>query len=506
MIVELEACSDEKESTLTIEYVFNHYIRLYFRYITIAQSVEECYDTITHPQKRDDIKEVMVLLVCRIIDLRHKIVMWNPACVDATKKRATRDDCYPWEYIDLHKYATTLRLRPNSFETPIPSFFQDDELQKQHERDLLVEGYMQLKLSVNSLPVEDKRLEKEKIEDQSNNQEVELGPEAKVHMAYDTSFRDSIVRRTKCATTIQKYFRGHLVRCEIQNNIATERRFIGMSTRDDIDITKLKQKVDDMCNKRKQIQIEIGEEYKEALVVLRDLVKREKLFDMQQSLMKERVEWVTEQIGQTNEIPDSLDEFYKNKTATGGTSETESDPVGRLNSDHKPVMERPIELLTMIRNQLSRYKKKWDENDQEKEGKRLSSNFDENLAKNIIVSDELYGEATTVVDNILMTNLRRIKALQSTTSSNAKSNNKKGGDKKKKGKSSKSKGKGKSLPGEKIQEINTMDTAHMLSVLIENKIINNVNNLKINDFIGSELPLCFTTNETSTKVNMNVDE
>jgi len=91
------------------------------------------------------------------------------------------------------------------------------------------------------------------------------------------------------------------------------------------------------------------------------------------------------------------------------------------------------------------------------------------------------------VDEMLVMNLAKIKELHA-DSKGKKGKKGKGGKKKGKGKGGKGKkGKGKKekpLPGAKISELKNMDTVFMLSILVENKIINNPKDVKISDLVG----------------------
>jgi hypothetical protein len=475
-LLETEFSFDDNDKKLTIELVFNHFIELYFRYIMI------------HPQKRDDVKEIMVFIVCRIIDLRHQIVKWNPSCIDVTKG-SKLDDIHPWEYFDMHEYFSRFKLRPNNFETHIPSFFKDDDVQRRNERNALAEGYMQLKHNVKSFPLEDSHCDLQKEEP---NTILELGPQGKTHVVYDEAFTECTRKRNKSATMIQKVFRGYSLRSEMLNVYEKERIFIGMAVNhEDVAYDKLKRHVHDLYQQRKLGQKETDEEYREALVFLRTLVKKDIEFDLKQSLMKERVEWVTDQISRTNVIPEDLDGFYKCRREavthleTSISSDLEEKQTANILSSESKI-DRPRNILSQIREKVAQYSEVWSSNMEMGQVNYSKCKFDEDIAKKAILQNELYGEAVKAVENSLLTNLRRIKGLHDPTS--VKGTTKKGKDKKKKGKSSKSKGKGKSLPGEKIPSLKSMDTAHMLSVLIENKLVNNVDDRHIHDLIGCELP------------------
>ena len=500
--------ADHEGNTVTKEEAFNYYSELYFGYISLSHIANECYDSFIHPQKREDIKNLLILILCRIIDLRHCLVHWNTGrgggsqrSVNAEKNNDNNNNDninnpVPWEYLDMHQCLSKLKKRPLDVHVPVPSFLKDDESRRKQERDALVKGYMQLKHSLVSMPLEDKPLIKKDTWGETND-EVDVGPKADAIKVFDTSLQESHVRRKKSAILIQKHVRRYLVRLEMMRLNEKENSFIGLIADDDEanSSKKLRDKVNDLNQRRKQGQQEFDDEYREVLVVLDELVRRQEFFDMKQSLMKERVEWVTEQITQTNEIPGDLENFYKMKNAATTSMSDKSDNVTKnvqkddgKSKDRVFLLIRPTKLLDHMTENVAKYEEIWASNVKVEPKLSFPSKYDEDVAKKFIVRDKVYNEARKNVDELLLTNLQRLKAIQSSKGSSGK----KGADKKKKngksGKGKKSKGKGKALPGEKLPGLKSMDSAHMLSILIEDKLVNNADECHIDDLITSDIP------------------
>lgn len=497
---------DQCGNVTTKEDAFKYYSELYFEYVSISQTVNDCYDTLIHPQKRQDIRNLFIFILCRIIDLRHCLVSWNTGVSNLEGKKNV--DPIPWEYLDLHKCLSNLNKRPIDIKIPIPSFLKENDNQQKQERDTLVEGYMQLKHSLSSIPLEDHPLiDKEDWvgQEEEGSHDVEIGPEAQGISVYDTSLQESCVRRKKSAIVIQKYARGYIVRCTMKRSNEAENRFVGLITEDEQKNSRyiLKDRVKDMILKRKVGQQEVDDEYNEVLVTLDNLLRRQEFFDMKQALMKERVQWVTEQISQTNEIPGDLEIFYKMKNALSLTEKDDDDAenaesnTGVLPNTSAIHLIKPTKMLQLMMKNVAKYEDTWNCATEET---HVPSKYDEDVAKNVTVRHKVYNEARKHVDDLLVTNLQRLKVIQSPKGSGTK-----GADKKKKkgksGKKSKSKkGKSKALPGEKLSGLKSMDTAHMLSILIENKLVNNVDDLHIDDLVASDLPVIYDCNDKELEV------
>ena len=180
------------------------------------------------------------------------------------------------------------------------------------------------------------------------------------------------------------------------------------------------------------------------------------------SLREERIRWITEQTVTKHVLPDSLEEFY-NKDA---------DQIGITNDEKKEL--KPLNECIDI------YEQRW-------KGRVIgpdriiSQAVDSEMAKDLIVRDQVRAHLTPGIDEKLLSNLQKIKATQDGDKKSKKK------DKTAKGKkASKKKGgkKEKPLPGTKLPEIKDMQVQQMLEYLVQSGLIYEYDDHKISNFIG----------------------
>lgn len=135
---------------LTPQEYFQHNAAAYVRYLQIFRNLEECYDAMVHPQKRQDVKEVLETVIRRVVVLKHRLVKWNPPNPDVGTMQT-----FPWEYVNLDDLLVDLKLPPETLEVPIPRYFTEDDDKRLGTRDKLVHGYTTLKLGVERVTLEE---------------------------------------------------------------------------------------------------------------------------------------------------------------------------------------------------------------------------------------------------------------------------------------------------------------------------------------------------------------
>ena len=74
---------------------YQHYACLYIKYMQIFKRMEECYDAMVHPQKRLDVKQVLELVMIRVVELKHLLVKWNPPNPDVKKGDFPQERNFP---------------------------------------------------------------------------------------------------------------------------------------------------------------------------------------------------------------------------------------------------------------------------------------------------------------------------------------------------------------------------------------------------------------------------
>ena len=508
-----------KPPEISIIDAFQHFACLYIKYMQIFERLERCYDSMVHPQKRLDVKMSLDLVIRRVIELKHLLVKWNPPNPDV-RVETGRQPNFPWEYINLDDILQDLKLPPGTMEVPVPRYFKEDYREEHKQRDKLVKGYMKLKLGSDTLPVEDVQRSLDVPTTQLTLEQAieaiqrnERGRQGKQRANFVKELREEDKRRKNyvdksmlemdpeiAAANIQRLFRGYFSRAKAQTERDEELVFIGMrpkSTNNDELVSDLKQ----AYKKRKQEQIDNKEAYEKALEDLKEVVLEEEGPEMRDELRNERTQWITDSIATSNEIPDNLEGFYLMKNPPPEEEgKEEDDGGGKKKKDDKKkddkgkkdkkgkkeVVAKEIELpsldgysnLTQTMDaQCNEYSDIWLERD---ESENFAQKHDAELAKDRIIREQVNAELEKQVDEMLVMNLSKIKQLHADAKGKK---GKKGKGKKGKGKKGKGK-KEKPLPGAKISELKNMDTDFMLSILVENRIVNNPADNKIADLVG----------------------
>ena len=89
---------------------------LYIKYMQIFKRLEECYDCMVHPQKREDVLVMLELVIKRVVELKHALVKWNPPNPDVKRPQGQPEKAFPWEYVNLDDILVDLKLPPETLE------------------------------------------------------------------------------------------------------------------------------------------------------------------------------------------------------------------------------------------------------------------------------------------------------------------------------------------------------------------------------------------------------
>jgi hypothetical protein len=128
----------------SVSEALQHWSCLYVKYLSIARSLESCYDGVVHPQKRVDIKLVLELVLSRVLELKAMLVKWQPAHPSLVAPGA--EGPLPWEYVNLDDVLVDLKLPPKVLEVPVPRYFLEENADAQAARDKLVSALAVVKL------------------------------------------------------------------------------------------------------------------------------------------------------------------------------------------------------------------------------------------------------------------------------------------------------------------------------------------------------------------------
>jgi IQ and AAA domain-containing protein len=91
--------------------IFEHLGRLYVKYIQIYRKLEECYDQIVHPQKRQSIKQILESTMLRICEIKFQLVNHNPRSGSL--------------YVHMDQLLFDLKYDPTVVEIPVPRYFKE---------------------------------------------------------------------------------------------------------------------------------------------------------------------------------------------------------------------------------------------------------------------------------------------------------------------------------------------------------------------------------------------
>lgn len=510
---------------VTIFQAFQHFACLYIKYLQIFRRLETCYDSMIHPQKRIHVKNILELVIRRIIELKHDLVIWNPPN-SYTRIPKGAEEAFPWEYVHLDDILVDLKLSPDTLEIPVPKYFREDHSKQLDQRDRLILGYMRLKLNTDNiflddqftsaLPIDDMTLDKA-IDIIQRNERGRQGTErAKLTKEVREKERQGRMYEASAqvemdgdiaATNIQRIYRGYQNRQAARIERENELVFVGMRPRHDhVDLLENEMKI--AYIKRKQEQKENKELYIKALEDLKDVIMDEEGPDKRENLREERTLWITDEIAQ-EKFPEDLAEYYATKevqvleedqlaadktkqagkkTEKKGDKKADKKEKGKKAPKEEPPREMPklqgkTELTASMFQYVNEFEETWENRNEEE---NFQQRHDVELAKNV-VRPGVFEEIRRQVDEMLILNLKKIRIQIAPGKGKGKKGKKgkKGGKGKKGKKPKKEKGKKKKLlPGEKISELKGLDSDQMLAILIENNLVVRCKEKFVSDLVG----------------------
>lgn len=496
------------DSPVAIEDAFEHYARLYVEYACLLSAFVRCHEYTVQPQKRLDIRATLESVICRVISLRHLLVKWAPPNPDVAQEGAGCQPPFPWEYFDLDKALATLHISPYSLElSTIPTYFKDDHpgLSRQ-ERNTIVTSTPQV---VND---EDSAAPEYKSDGLAGNSHVQDGDDSN-----ESTWSNSTPRRAcseksgtpeppsqdQAIVMIQSNFRGHLSRKKSAEHREWLDEFIGLKVPGgSVERCQLVRNVHDIRTQRKQDQMICRANYERDLKQLKDVVRDEEGFLMQHQLREERIAWITDHTISTNTLPDSFAEFYakdappaadeegaKEKPSSAskaGGDASKKKKEGAVEEIEHPDLTPPQALISQLKECIRVYSERWQHRNTGSD-RIESQSHDVEMAKDLLIRGQVRSELTKDVEEKLMSNILKMKAVQDDGKKKKSKSNKadKGGKKKKKGGGGKKGGKKeKPLPGAKLAVLQDKSVQEMLCTLVQNGLARLPRECKLDDYIG----------------------
>lgn len=487
------------------EQAFPHFACLYIKYLQIFRKLEMCYDCMIHPQKRLDVKLILELVIRRVIELKHELVLYNPRAAKLPSSR---------ENVHLVDILVDLKLSTDKLEVPIPKYFWEDNKKRLEYRNKIITGYMLSNLNQEAIYLPENKDPTPKSDTMTIEQAIEIIQKSergrqglmralkfkdireneRRNIPFDGGVTEKDLPQDTAATNIQKFSRGITSRKAALKERQSELQFVGMMQRKDA-VAMLESDAKVAYIKKKQEQTDNKLQYEASISEMKRLVLEEDGPDIKESWREERMQWITEQIAQDKfptELPVlgevAVEEEEAKAEAKDSKKEAKGDKKDSKKSDDKKgskaeeqgsgdKLEKSLLLADMHRTVQS-FDDTWANRD---ESANFAQSYDVELTKEKIRPDiekELRGQ----VDALLEANLVKITLQLAPVKKGKKDKGKKKG---KKGKKDKGKKKGKPLPGDKISEMKTMDVAQMLSILIEHELVVCSRNVKVSSILGN---------------------
>lgn len=296
------------------------------RYLQIFRKLEEAYDQMVHPQKRQDLKKALAATMGRILEIRNWMVDLNNGV----------------DEVNLESALSDLKLRPEDLEVPVPRLFAEEQHVKMADKRKLMDAVLEQKgqapvdasadpgaanvvLPLPSLDVVEalKVIKCNERGRQGRERFNAMRIDMRVHRAEEQRERDGQPppSRHDAATQIQAVCRSFLARREVALMREEELEFLGMTL-------PLKHPGADEAHeleqrnvmKRKMTQRDNREEYEEALVVLRQRVKEMEGQDMRETIQDAVNAWFID-----SRKPDGTYPDFPEEEGEGGRTESRSD-------------------------------------------------------------------------------------------------------------------------------------------------------------------------------------
>jgi len=490
--------SKTKQRKLPTKELYNLYARFYIRYVRVLTKLDMCHRWFVHPQKRLDLQSLLPLLCNRVMDLRFKLVKLNKTWLlsadptSSSKSTATISNAEykgRWEYLNLTTPLAQSRINSKDIVIPYMIFLQEVDSECRLQRDTFVKHCMMLKHGTECISFHDMNKTKangtnnEKIQtilnarivDEEGHAFIESAPAYQTDKDYTIDTYDN--QGFHAATVIQKFIRGYLARGHFSQHYYGEMECIGMMY-DHEKTDKILKMWNDQEVRQSEKRSKRKAEYNESLTKLRDIVRKEEGYAIAENLRSERLQWITDYIVQNETVPESLDLFYEDRntkivTKDDGATNVEKTASNKESRNSKnqstpnnlvSSFESNSLLLDQMLMFVDKFHSCWETNMNDPNSKNEKFSID--IAKNYTIRDEILQETKVAVDQMVNTNLSKIRVTNL-----EKLMRKAASMKKEKGKKSKRK-KERPLPGETMEELKNMDTSSMLKILIEHKLVN----------------------------------
>lgn len=297
--------------------VFQQLATLYVKYVQTFRRLEECYDQITHAQKRRILRHVLDGVIGRLIELKHEMINLELS-----------------EFHFFDDVLQDLKLTPNDIELPIPKYFVLEKVEAFAEKEkLLADILSHMEPKENTDKTEVKMSIEEAIRLIQTHERARQG-RARAAM-YKNLMREMerqnatrgepTMDKNVAAIAVQRRWRGHITRKKAKAMREEEFMFLGMDpTPLPKDLKMLPQYAAKKTEERRRDIVKHNEkEYQQGLVSIKEKIRQGEGPDMKERMISQIRQWFLECRDVTGKFPDYPDEdeggsamIFKNKSVT----------------------------------------------------------------------------------------------------------------------------------------------------------------------------------------------
>uniref|UniRef100_A0A2K6KNZ2 IQ motif containing with AAA domain 1 n=2 Tax=Rhinopithecus TaxID=542827 RepID=A0A2K6KNZ2_RHIBE len=454
-------------------FIFQTLATFYIKYVQIFRNLENVYDQIVHPQKRILIRKVLDGVMGRILELKNEMVE-----LELTE----------FHYFD--DILQDLKLAPQQLDIPIPKYFLKEKLEVIKGREKILAQILadsgidtsDMKYPVKSIPL-DQAVKLIQIAERARQGRLRALFMKQIYLQeyrakQSKTLGKKVTDAWAAALCIQKVWR-RFHQCKKTEKLREEEMiFLGMNPPplfNEVSATVIQaEKVDRLRN---EVQTKHEEDYREALVTIKNDLKLIEGLDIKENLQDQIRHWFIECRNLTGTFPDYPD------IEEGGSAIIFSNKTIQQEEDEKWKMS-PSLFLPAMKEGCNAYKEIWMNKD---ESWNFSQDFDPELIKEE-KRKELESEIRVQVDELMRQELKNLKlAVDREREHPAKA-----------GKKKKKKGKKKEKKTKKDKDLTADRTIESLyKELVEEGLLIQALKVNLSDYIGEYSYLGTTLRQVS---------
>lgn len=290
---------------------------MYVKYVQSFRKLEECYDQITHAQKRRLLRHVLDGCIGRIIELKHEMIQLELS-----------------EYHFFDDILQDLKLTPNDIELPIPKYFILEKVEAIKEKEKLLSEILTHVVPKETsekkefhMSIEDaiRMIQTHERARQGRGRALMYKNLLKEMERANANKGEPSMDRALAASHIQRHWRGFITRKKAQQWRTEEFMFLGMEpTPLPKDAKQLPQYQAKKTEERRRDIVQHNEkDFQQALITIKEKLRQSEGPDIKERMISQIRQWFLECRDVTGKFPDFPDEdeggsslIFKNKTVT----------------------------------------------------------------------------------------------------------------------------------------------------------------------------------------------